>query len=106
MFGNINFYRLITLKTARFTVDVYWTSGSVFSKPSSNTFRSGKHLLSFPQENAFDLHRVGGGLLDTKMNGWLSPAQTIAKVNCKLHSQCLCLLSYTECHKSLSNQRL
>jgi len=40
------------------------------------------HVLPHTQENAVDLHSVSSSLLVTNN---LSPAQTIAMVNCKLH---------------------
>jgi hypothetical protein len=46
-------------------------------------------ILSFTQENAVDLLSMGSGLLVTNKGGWLSPAQTTAKVKYKVHSQWL-----------------
>jgi hypothetical protein len=47
--------------------------------------RPNGEVLSPSEENAVDMHSFNGGLLVTK-DGRLCPAQTTAKVNCKLHS--------------------
>jgi hypothetical protein len=44
-------------------------------------------LLFFTEENAADLHNVGGVVLVKDKGSRISPAQTPVKVNWKLHSQ-------------------